>query len=64
MLLVQSLIPVTRALHSLTVAGMFAVVPMPGRGRKPMYFMTQVLQTLWTLHALDTLYMLCIHYET
>ena len=63
MLLLQSLTPVTRTLQSVTVAGMFAIVPMVllPRMRSETYVLhdpTQVPQTLWTLHALESLYML------
>ena len=51
MLLLQSLTPMTRTLQSVTVAGMFALVPMVllprMRSETYVYFTTQVLQTCY-----------------
>ena len=62
MLLLQSLTPMTRTLQSVTVAGMFALVPMVllPRMRSETYVLhdSSSADSLWTLHALDPLYML------
>ena len=62
MLLLQSLTPMTRTLQSVTVAGIFALVTIVllPRMRSETYVLHDSCSadSLWTLHALDPLYML------